>query len=258
MLFHLEGTMIRFFYVFCVVVFSWCHLAWANNYEDLVQRRLIQKGDKPYLHLGCGESYIVGAINIDLPIENRPLHLQNRPDYFYNILDLQFPLNSVAKIENHHMFEHFSRPVSIALLCAWTLWMDLDGELVIETPDFENAIKKYIKTPFFQNRQVIIRHLFGSHEANWAYHYDGWYYDKFAYVLSKLGFQLTGAEYFSWKDLDNITIKAKKTRSYSVQQLKEIAYEILKLSCVDSSESEYKMWKGWCADFDGAIAKMIE
>ncbi len=250
--------MTKIFNIFFSLIAIHCHSATFNNYQDLVDKGLIKTGDKPSLHLGCGESYLQGFINIDLPFAERPLHQKNGPDYFYNILDLRFPLNSVSRIENHHMFEHFSRPVSIALLCAWNFWMDMGGELIIETPDFENAIKKYLSTTSFHSHQVIIRHLFGSHEASWAYHYDGWYHDKFACILSKLGFELTNSNHFSWKDLDNIIIKAKKTHMHTPEQLKELAYEILQLSCVDESESEYKMWEGWCREFDIAFFKMID
>ncbi len=246
------------FFVFCFsLLFIYYLPAASNNYQDLLDKGLIKKQEKPALHLGCGESYLPGHINIDLPFADRPLHVKNGPDYFYNILDLRFPMNSISKIENHHMFEHFSRPVSLALLCAWYLWLDINGEIVIETPDFEGITQRYLETSSFSTRQVIIRHLFGSHEASWAYHYDGWSHDKFAYILSELGFRLEDSHRYSWNNLDNIIIKARKARILTLEQIKQTAYAILQLSCVDRSESEYKMWQGWCQEFDRALSVMI-
>lgn len=229
----------------------------ANNYQDLVEIGLIQQGDTPALHLGCGESYLPGYINIDLSIAERPLHQINTPDYFCNILELQFPSQSIGKIENHHMFEHFARPESLALLCAWTLWLNIGGELLIETPDFQRGIQRYLSTSSFQSKQTILRHLFGSQEAKWAYHYDGWDLEKFTYILAKLGYTLQETKQSAWKDTDNIIIRAKKTTLYSSEQLKQIAYDFLQLSCVDSSSSELLMWQGWCQDFEEAFAKMF-
>lgn len=249
--------MLKIFGFLFFISFISCYGTIQDNYQDLIDKKLIQSGDKPLLHLGCGESYLSGYINIDLPFEDRPLHSKNGPDYFYNILDLRFPNNSIRKIENHHMFEHFSRPVSLALLCAWTLWLDQEGKLVIETPDFENGIKHYLSISSFQSRQVILRHLFGSHEAYWAYHYDGWSQEKFDYVLSKLGYTIEDVKYFSWKDTDNITVYAKKTTMHNLDELCQICHEILRLSCVDKSPSEINMWQGWCKDFDIALSKMI-
>ena len=249
--------MVQFIFFFLSFCYIQGHADSENSYQALVNKNLIQIGDKPSLHLGSGESYLPGYINIDLPFTDRPLHTKNGPDYFCNILDLRFPFNSIEKIENHHMFEHFSRPVSLALLCAWGLWLDSDGELLIETPDFENAIKRYLSTPSFQSQQIIIRHLFGSHEADWAYHYDGWYYEKFKHTLSAFGFVIEDVKYNFWQNTDNIIIKAKKIHTYSPSQIKQIAYDLLQLSCVDQSLSEYKMWKGWCNDFDNAFSKMI-
>lgn len=34
----------------------------------------------------------------------------------------------------------------------------------------------------------LIRHIFGSQEAKWAYHLDGWGRQKFKFFLKKLGF----------------------------------------------------------------------
>lgn len=228
-----------------------------NTYQDLVSQKIIKVGVKPSLHLGCGERYLPGYINIDLPWDNRPLHLSNIPDYFSNILDLRFPPNSVMKIENHHMFEHFSRPKALGLLCAWSLWLDHAGFLIIETPDFEAGINRYLNSSSFLERQVILRHIFGSHEANWAYHYDGWSYQKFQRIFEALGFTLDRPEYTTWKSTDNVIVRAKKEVSMNAMELREVAYDILKESCLDQSTGEKILWELWCKEFDEIFSQMI-
>ncbi len=241
-------------------VFAICFISFlgADTYEDLVQRGLIARGDKPSLHLGCGENHIAGYVNIDFPLKDRPLHTGAAADIYHDITTLSFPNSSIQKIENHHVFEHFSRSVSLALLCAWQFWLCPGGTVTIETPDFDQGIQRYLKTKAFQEKQVIIRHLFGSHEESWAVHWDGWYKEKFIHVLTSLGFEILSVRCFSWGLLDNVIVTAAKTREMSPDQLRMKARELLKASMVDNSISEHQMWKKWCNDFDGALDKMLK
>ncbi len=239
-------------------ILLWTSLfASETTYDDLLERRLIDTNEHPKLHLGCGERHKDGYINIDFPMQNRPLQSKETADYYSDVLKLCFPEGMISAIENHHMFEHFSRPVSIALLCAWHFWLENGGELVIETPDFAKGIKRYLKENSFSKRQVIIRHLFGSQEASWALHYDGWSEDKFRYILSKLGFQVISATHSSWLCTDNIEVKAQKQSQLQIDQLKEIGREFLKFSMVDQTPSEVRMWEGWCVDFEKALDQMV-
>jgi len=247
----------KIFYFFLFLQFFCFADPLANTYTDLVSKQIIKNGDKPFLHLGCGQNYLQGYVNIDLPWEQRSLHSLNIPDYFSNVLDLRFPNRSVMKIESHHMFEHFSRPKALALLCAWAWWLDIGGILLIETPDFEAAIHRYLGTNSFLEKQVILRHLFGSHEANWAYHYDGWCKEKFSRIFSALGLLLDEVSYSSWKSTDNIIVKAIKTDGFSIERLRNSAFMLLKESSVDESLSEKVLWEVWCNEFDESLNKMI-
>ena len=79
--------------------------------------------------------------------------------------------------------------MALALLCRWRDWLKPGGELRIETPDAMGCFK-LMTSPFtsFDVKQQVMRHLFGSHEAGWAVHWDGWYKEKFAITLNLLGF----------------------------------------------------------------------
>ncbi len=244
-------------FIFQSLVFIFYSSANADTYSDLTDRNLIYFGEHPKLHLGCGEVHKNGYINIDFPMDNRPLHLHEAADYYSDILKLQFSEGVINTIENHHMFEHFSRPISIALLCAWHYWLENEGELVIETPDFANGIKRYLKEQSFEKKQVIIRHLYGSQEASWALHWDGWSKDKFIYILNQIGFNVSSIRCFNWQCLDNIEVIAHKKSQLSIEDLKNRGKEILKLSMVDNTPSEVLMWQGWCNEFEKYLNQMI-
>ena len=57
----------------------------------------------------------------------------------------------------------------------------------------------------------MARHAYGSQEADWAYHLDGWWEDKFKEVLLKEGFEILEIRRsVSRRILPNITVIAKK------------------------------------------------
>src|SRR5712691_2949381 len=128
------------------------------------------------LHLGCGHYYLEGYVNVDYPPADHSVQKTLRADLFRDLTTLSYPRGTVEEIRLHHVFEHFSRPVALALLCRWRDWLAPGGKLRIETPDLK-ASAWLLVSPFvcYEDKQEVIRHLFGSHEAHWAVHWDGWY-----------------------------------------------------------------------------------
>jgi len=168
------------------------------------------------IHLGCGDNYLEGYINVDLPIEDQTI-ISGKADIRSNIFDLKFENNTIDEIRLHHVFEHFSRQEALTLLLRWRRWLKVGGVLVIETPDFDGCIKKYLDTKDLKTRFELGRHLFGSHEASWAYHKDYWSEDKFNFILSKLGF----------KDINCVTYKNNLVKKFMPKFVFEIIGEIL-------------------------------
>lgn len=163
------------------------------------------------LHLGCGERYLAGYTNIDYPPNEHTVQKQPQVDRYADLVQLNYPPDSVAEIRLHHVFEHFPRPVALALLCRWRDWLATDGLLHIETPD-ALASAKIVASPFatFDTKQQVLRHLFGSHEANWAVHWDGWYAKKFQLTLQVLGFGRLKISHNKWGALRNVEVRAQK------------------------------------------------
>lgn len=129
------------------------------------------------LHLGCGEKYLEGYVNIDFPPSEHSV-LSPKSDVYKDIRDLEYLPESVDEIRSHHLFEHFSRVEAIDLLLKWRKWLKLNGVLRIETPDFYMCCFLFVFSNF-EERMQLIRHVFGSQEAKWAYHLDGWTKQKF-------------------------------------------------------------------------------
>ena len=163
--------------VICVISLATSLSLWGgagSNLQDLLDKQIIQSSSEVKLHLGCGENKIPGYVNIDFPSEDHTVQTRRGADYFYDITKLSFPRNSISEVRNHHVFEHFSRAKSLALLTAWHIWLKDGGSLHIETPDFHESIRQLLRTRLtYDEKQTIIRHIFGSQEAHWALHYDG-------------------------------------------------------------------------------------
>ena len=209
--------------------------------------RDVSQDGKIRLHLGCGEVYLSGYVNIDLPPEEHTVMRSVKVDMCADITRLQFPEGSIAEIRLHHVFEHFDRPTALRLLMQWYSWLEEDGGLIIEVPDFEQSAGQILsKGLSTQQKMVILRHIFGSHEAEWAFHRDGWYRDKFDLVLHALGFSDLHFRFSGYRDTSNITVCAKKCRPFRTpSQLRDAIYTLLQHSLVDDSEMEQRLLKLW-------------
>lgn len=103
-----------------------------------------------------------------------------KPDYLGDFRTMNF--ENVDVLRAFHILEHFGRDEAIRVLKLWHGWLAPKGVLWIETPDFERS------------RNIDLwdsdRHLYGSQEAEWAFHRDGWWEEKFRKVLPEIGFEI--------------------------------------------------------------------
>lgn len=213
---------------------------------QLQHHQLWQSNTPLKLHLGCGEWHMDGYVNIDFPPSEHPVMHNLAADIFGNILQLNFPNESADEIRSHHAFEHFDRQEALALLCNWHQALKIGGILYIETPDFEESIKilLYDGSLSYKDKQAVIRHIFGSHEAPWAIHCDGWYREKFIHVLSLLDFEIVNIDQTYWSNICNIHVTARKKSHQTREHLIEVCKQILLESMVH--ECEEPMWQIWC------------
>lgn len=211
------------------------------------------------LHLGCGQKYLDGYWNIDFPSDEHTVQGYSVADLVCDIKALNYPKGSIEEIRSHHFFEHFSRPTALALLCKWTDWLEFGGTLHIETPDFLSSIYRFI-SPFvsFDEKEQIMRHLFGSHEAPWAVHWDAWYEERFRRILTALGYENLRFIKSQWGTTRNIEVIGRRGgRQFTLHDYHEVIKDFLcgslikepmksgKIDLANIATSEIQMLNVW-------------
>jgi hypothetical protein len=221
------------------------------------------------LHLGCGTRYLDGYTNIDHPPTEHTVQVHLVADLYKDITKLQYQNASIDEIRLHHVFEHFPRQIALALLCRWSEWLKPGGILRIETPDVMKCASALV-SPFssMSIRQQVIRHLFGSHEASWAAHWDGWYRERFKNTLSILGFKDLKFIQSNWGALYNIEVFAvRDKRTFDLTDYENIVEQLLHTSLIKHkslksmdglSGSEVDMLKIWMSEWKSKYLEKYE
>lgn len=98
----------------------------------------------------------------------------------------------------------------------------------------------------------LLRHMFGSHEAAWAVHKDGWYEERFRSHLEALGYERLEFERSHWHGTYNITAVARRgDQPLTREELVDRAEELLRQSLVDEGESERDVLAVWMRSVRG-------
>ena len=206
------------------------------------------------LHLGCGQNYLQGYINIDYPIVEHTVQTESIADIHDDLTKLKFARNEISEIRLHHVFEHFRRPQAAGMLATWNNWMPEGGLLRIEVPDLK-ACSLILINPFSSLRQKCIaeRHLFGSHEAHWAAHYEGYDIEMLSRLLALFGFGNFKFKKNQWMGTYNLEIFAWKIKGLEKKQFLDNAKEYLSFFCVDNSRTELDMLDIWLKEFKNQL-----
>lgn len=182
-------------------------------------------------HLGCGNNYFQGYVNVDFPQSEHTI-VNIKADLYADLIQMNY--EKCGEIRSHHVFEHFNYIESLVLLIKWTEALNLGGILRIDLPDMEalsKGLSDAITKKDIQRYFKIIRMLYGSHEANWAYHINGWTLDSLSYILEKLGYSLlnynTYGNPFS-AEFPNCGINIVFKKDIEILNLKDIARDFLK------------------------------
>lgn len=180
------------------------------------------------LHLGCGQKYLKGYTNIDFPLSEHSVQEKSVADEHQDITALKYAKESINEVRLHHVFEHFMRPIACGLLASWNSWLTIGGTLRIEVPDYTKSILATLN-PFKSRKQknVAIRHLFGSHEATWAVHAEGYSTKLLSLMIEQYGFIVKEVKKNSWQGTYNIEVIATKTESMTFEKLQAKTQEYL-------------------------------
>ena len=128
------------------------------------------------LHLGCGKQHKDGFVNIDW-------RKTSATDYVCDIRKLPFKQNSIEQIESYHVIEHLARQDAINTLKNWYSLLNNGGKIVIECPDFDEAVKEYIN-----GNSERINNIFGHQRFPGDMHCFGYNYHRLEAILKGIGF----------------------------------------------------------------------
>jgi hypothetical protein len=228
--------------------------AWPSppaNGADARGRVELRPPKDGHVHLGCGDVYLKGYLNIDLPPREGVASGTSRPDLEADVVSVTAPPESVTEVRLHHLFEHFDRAQALVLLMRWYSWLRPGGYVTIETPDFEACIDGYRERSLGE-QSLILRHIFGSQEAPWAQHMDGWSQARFRHVLGELGFtKISTSPTLSDKRglLVNIVVEAHRPKVGGPDREAQVrkACDILRESMNGTAASEQRLFARWQA-----------
>jgi FkbM family methyltransferase len=215
---------------------------------------LWQPGKPLRLHLGCGRRHFDGYVNIDYPPSQHNL-IQVQADVYVDIKRLNFPCGSVDEIWLHHVFEHFNRVTALAMLIKWHQWLKIGGNLHIETPDLMGSAKTLVSNGSWRRKMAVVRHLVGDQAADWGYHIEQWFPERFVRTLRALGYASVQTLSTSWSKepfLWNVQVAAVKDSHSSLQEQVTVADGLLWESTV--SPKEKPTWEVWRSQLRAALA----
>jgi hypothetical protein len=202
--------------------------------------------------------YLSGYLNVDFPPELGVASGTSHPDVEADIVSLDCPPATLAEVRLHHVFEHFERAVALALLVRWYEWLEPGGVLTIETPDFERCVDGFGSRPL-EEQSLILRHVFGSQEARWAHHADGWSERRFDDVLTRLGFESVVTERSSSDELGllaNVIVSARKPSVALPRDAREAAaVALLRQSMNGLNPTEERLAARWVETFEQTLAR---
>lgn len=190
------------------------------------------------LHLGCGEQYKEGYVNVDYP---RSEHSVSRPkvDLEGDIMKLDYGEGELGEVRLHHVFEHFYHWQQMVLMSRWSRGLAMGGLLWIEVPDFEECVREFLRRDF-EGKMKIVRHVEGSQEQHWAVHYAQMWEGSLRYLFEEFGFGEVEIKRRVLVGLPNIEIKGRKWKE---MEYGEASKKILGMWRVNASEK--KLWDYW-------------
>lgn len=132
------------------------------------------------LHLGCGDEYKPGFVNIDK-------YDSSVADVVHDISDLPFENDSVDEIEADHVIEHFDYIHCKYVLCEWFRVLRPGGRLVLETPDLKGAMKSLLSADM-DSKIGKIQWVYGI-DSPGLLHKSGFTFDLLSNLLHETGFE---------------------------------------------------------------------
>jgi hypothetical protein len=127
----------------------------------------------------------------------------------------------------------------------------------VETPDFERCVVGFTDRTF-EEQSLILRHIFGSQEALWARHLDGWSARRFEEVLTRLGFEeieLSSTTSDERALLVNVLVRARRPLHARARDVRvRSALAILEQALNGTNATEAHLFERWLDVFERTLA----
>jgi len=178
------------------------------------------------INLGCGGVYKQGYLNVDM-------YNTTIADKVMSATSLDFKDNSVEKIEAKQLIEHLGMIRSIYALSECYRVLNVDGTLVIETPDIKKSFQIYLNGDR-EDRKKILPWIYGVDVPGQVH--------KFCYpddlleeTLQKIGFINIEKEYLKFDNHQPIIrfICKKQLQNQSFQIIACFRKELIKKKIID-------------------------
>jgi predicted SAM-dependent methyltransferase len=167
------------------------------------------------LHLGCGNVYLQGWINVDVHQPGFAFTPAERPDLvealqttlsnyykypfgqapnavladrFMDITALEFPDGFADEILAVGVFEHFSRDEARRMLADWCRVLKPTGRAVIDVPDLVATGRLLTDATTPEEALWAIRLIYGSQKNPFSFHKWGYTPDTLAEMARQCGF----------------------------------------------------------------------
>lgn len=131
------------------------------------------------VNLGCGSEPRAGFLNID--------RLGAGADARMDAAHLALRDGSVERLEALHLVEHLGYLGAIHALCEWRRVMRPGARLVLETPDFPEAARRFVAADF-EGRALLANWIFGLESPGMTHRF-GFEASLLARTLARCGFR---------------------------------------------------------------------
>lgn len=142
------------------------------------------------LHLGCGNRYLEGYINIDI-------RSGANVDIVADIRNLNFEPESVDLIYNCAVLEHFGRHEWFDILKHWTSLLKPNGKMYISTTDFDALVERYKNS---KSLEELLGFLIGGQKYEYDFHGMVFNFDILFKAMQSLGFK--DIQRYDWRTHD--------------------------------------------------------
>ena len=154
------------------------------------------------LHLGCGNKYIEGYVNIDI-------RYLPGVDEVNNVGRLRnYKSHSIDVIYASHVLEHFSRWEYESVLKRWYELLKPGGVLRLGVPDFGEIVEYYNKT---KDLRSVSGMLYAGQDYPENNHYWVWDFNTLSKELKEIGFN--NVYRYDWRQTEHSDID-DYTQSY--------------------------------------------